>query len=129
MEASGMASHVFVLGLPKCGTTSLHHALESAGYVSVHWALGKGGYKLVNRGSGAEHRLVGKLMQRALAAGLEPLHFLPQGTNAVAQMDYLYWDRAGHVLGYFSANVSNYVAKVDGGLSNVEIHSQHQASG
>jgi len=92
---------VFVLGLPKCGTTSLHHALESAGYVSVHWALGKGGYKLVTRGAGAEQKFVGKLMEKALASGLEPLHFLPPGTNAVAQMDYLYWDSAGRVAGSF----------------------------
>eukprot|EP00419_Tripos_fusus_P046849 CAMPEP_0172838648 /NCGR_PEP_ID=MMETSP1075-20121228/28020_1 /TAXON_ID=2916 /ORGANISM="Ceratium fusus, Strain PA161109" /LENGTH=505 /DNA_ID=CAMNT_0013682187 /DNA_START=43 /DNA_END=1556 /DNA_ORIENTATION=+ len=101
MAASGEASHVFVLGLPKCGTTSLHHALESAGYVSVHWAIGKGGYKLKNKGVGAEHRFVGKLMERALAAGLEPLHFLPPGTNAVAQMDCLHWDSAGRIAGLF----------------------------
>ena len=32
-------SHVFVLSLPKCGTTSLHHFLKNAGYNSVHWTV------------------------------------------------------------------------------------------
>eukprot|EP00747_Dinoflagellata_sp_TGD_P209782 gnl/TRDRNA2_/TRDRNA2_83155_c0_seq2.p1 gnl/TRDRNA2_/TRDRNA2_83155_c0~~gnl/TRDRNA2_/TRDRNA2_83155_c0_seq2.p1 ORF type:complete len:326 (+),score=41.35 gnl/TRDRNA2_/TRDRNA2_83155_c0_seq2:79-1056(+) len=72
---------IFVLGLPKCGTTSLQHALESAGYGAVHC------YAPKPWGPNPADRFVGHLMERAAAEGRPPLDLLPSWVNAVTQMD------------------------------------------
>jgi len=97
-----------VLGMPKCGTTSLHEAFRSAGLESVHWALRAGedlraDRELRQRGVDAGNRLVARLMQRAASEGLPPLALLPEHVDAVAEMNGLYWadQRAGVAEGYF----------------------------
>jgi len=72
---------VFVVGLPKCGTTSLQHALKSAGYGAVHC------YAPKPWGPAPEDRFVGSLMARAVAEGKPPLALLPGWVNAITQMD------------------------------------------
>jgi len=72
---------IFVVGFPKCGTTSLQHALESAGYGAVHC------YAPKPWGPAAADRFVGHLMVEASAMGLAPLALLPGWVNAVTQMD------------------------------------------
>ena len=78
---SVMPSPVFVLGLPKCGTTTLQHALESVGYGAIHC------YAPKPWGPTPGDRFIGHLMAEAVAAGLDPLALLPQWVNAVTQMD------------------------------------------
>ena len=78
---STLPSPVFVVGLPKCGTTTLQKALESVGYGAIHC------YAPKPWGPTPGDRFVGHLMAEAVAAGLEPLALLPQWVNAVTQMD------------------------------------------
>eukprot|EP00811_Abedinium_folium_P026900 NODE_4017_length_1947_cov_6.550549.p1 GENE.NODE_4017_length_1947_cov_6.550549~~NODE_4017_length_1947_cov_6.550549.p1 ORF type:complete len:630 (-),score=157.17 NODE_4017_length_1947_cov_6.550549:56-1756(-) len=90
---------VFVLGMLKCGMSSLHNAFISCGLRSVHWALGAGtdmraDKRLRQYGDGAQRRLVALLMQRAVAEGLPPLAHLDD-VDAIAQMDGLVWDKGG----------------------------------
>lgn len=92
--------------MPKCGTTSLHEAFNSAGLSSVHWALGAGEDLRADKelriwGVGAEKRLVARLMHRAASQGLPPLALLPSSLDAVAEMNGLYWGQRGHAEGYF----------------------------
>lgn len=76
------APPVFVVGMPKCGTTSLEHALESSPrYGSVHC------YAPKPWGPNPPDRFVGHLMTEAAARGLPPLSLLPPWVNAVTQMD------------------------------------------
>eukprot|EP00933_Yihiella_yeosuensis_P013782 TRINITY_DN12613_c1_g1_i3.p1 TRINITY_DN12613_c1_g1~~TRINITY_DN12613_c1_g1_i3.p1 ORF type:complete len:208 (-),score=25.62 TRINITY_DN12613_c1_g1_i3:56-679(-) len=82
--------------MPKCGTTSLHEAFTAAGFCSVHWALDAGvdlraDAALRKRGTRADARLIGKLMQRAVSEGALPLARLPPEVNAVAEMNCLFW--------------------------------------
>lgn len=77
---------VFVLGLPKCGTTSLQHALWSAGFGAVHC------YAPKPWGPSPEDRFVGHLMFRAAREGRPPLALLPRWVNAVTQMDCWWLD-------------------------------------
>lgn len=72
---------VFVVGLPKCGTTSLQHALESAGFGAVHC------YAPRPWGPSPEDRFIGPLMLKAVEQGRPPLALLPTWVNAVTQMD------------------------------------------
>lgn len=72
---------VFVVGLPKCGTTSLQFALESAGYGAVHC------YAPKPWGPEGADRFLGHLMMKAWGQGREPLHLLPNWVNAITQMD------------------------------------------
>jgi len=99
---------VLVLGMPKCGTTSLHEAFKSVGFNSIHWACNAGAdqsadKRLRETGADADRRLVSLLMHRAVAEGLPPLSHLPAGVDAVAEMNGLVWrDRArGLVEGSF----------------------------
>lgn len=74
---------VVVLGMPKCGTTSLHEAFQASGFSSVHWALDAGknlreDTALRLLGEGAEERLVGCLVSRAVQKGLPPFALLPE---------------------------------------------------
>jgi len=87
---------VLVLGLPKCGTTSLHEAFRSVGYESVHWALNAGKDVSADKqlrlwGVDADRRLIARLMHRAASQGLPPLALLPPGVDAVAEMNGLFW--------------------------------------
>lgn len=98
---------VLVLGMPKCGTTSLHYAFESAGFRSVHWALDAGidlqsDRRLREWGEGASQRLICELMRCAAKAGRPPLADLPQ-VDAIAEMNGLYWrhKRRHWAEGYF----------------------------
>lgn len=77
--------HVFVVGMPKCGTTSLQHALWSAGLNSMHC------YAPKPWGEEAADRFVGARMMRAVKAGREPLDYLP-GVSVLTQMDCWYFD-------------------------------------
>ena len=77
----GLPSPIFVVGLPKCGTTTLHHALKSAGYGSVHCYAPKPWGPLPG------DRFVGQLIVEAVAAGLEPLALLPPWVTAITQLD------------------------------------------
>ncbi|MCP4244373.1 MAG: zinc finger CCCH domain-containing protein [bacterium] len=72
---------VFVIGMPKCGTTSLDKALRQAGWKPVHWRAAVGG----------EEKLVSKLVLQALCENRNPFAYLPEGTNAITQMDGLEW--------------------------------------
>uniref|UniRef100_A0A7S4Q4P6 Sulfotransferase domain-containing protein n=1 Tax=Alexandrium monilatum TaxID=311494 RepID=A0A7S4Q4P6_9DINO len=97
---------VLVLGMPKCGTTSLHEAFRSAGLDSVHWALGTGEDLRADRelrlwGVDADRRLIGRLMERAAAQGLPPLSGLPHHVDAVAEMNGLVWGPRGTVQAHF----------------------------
>eukprot|EP00429_Kryptoperidinium_foliaceum_P083172 CAMPEP_0176213454 /NCGR_PEP_ID=MMETSP0121_2-20121125/15667_1 /TAXON_ID=160619 /ORGANISM="Kryptoperidinium foliaceum, Strain CCMP 1326" /LENGTH=279 /DNA_ID=CAMNT_0017552517 /DNA_START=36 /DNA_END=873 /DNA_ORIENTATION=- len=83
--------------MPKCGTTSLHEAFLSAGFGSVHWALGAGkdltaDKALRTSGLDASTRLVAELLRRATVDGRPPLAYLPEGVDAVAEMNGLYWE-------------------------------------
>lgn len=98
---------VFVLGLPRCGTSSLHAAFLSCELRSTYWALGVGQDKsadihLRKTGDRAHERLVALVMERAVSEGLPPLAYLPE-TDAVTQMDGLVWAGAGQqvVVGSF----------------------------
>lgn len=99
---------VLVLGMPKCGTTSLNKAFISAGLRSVHWALGAGidaraDKQLRERGLDADRRLISKLMRSAAMQDLPPLAHLPEDVNAVAEMNGLFWvnRQARQAEGYF----------------------------
>jgi len=97
---TGSPKRVLVLGLPKCGTTSLHEAFKSIGLTSVHWALRAGedlsaDKQLRLHGVGADERLIARLMQRAAAENKAPLAHLPPTVNAVAEMNGLYWTDGG----------------------------------
>jgi len=97
--------YVLVLGMPKCGTTSLQEAFKSAGFNSVHWALKAGvdlhaDVQLRKYGEDADQRLVAKLMYHAVRHGFKPLDYLPLGVNAVAEMNGLVWENSS-VWGYF----------------------------
>ncbi|CAK0888327.1 unnamed protein product [Prorocentrum cordatum] len=104
VDAASPGRQVFVLGMPKCGTTSFQEAFLSCGFRSVHWALESGknpqrDTKLRTQGLEAEQRLVSLLLQRALDEGLPPLGHLP-GVDAISQMDGLVW-RGSEVVGSF----------------------------
>ena len=78
---------VVVLGMPKCGTSSLHQSFLSAGLRSVHWALDAGkdlqkDKQLRLQGVGAETRLVGYLITKAVRHGLPPFHYLPEAARS-----------------------------------------------
>ncbi|CAJ1415591.1 unnamed protein product [Effrenium voratum] len=86
---------VVVLGLPKCGTTSLNDAFVAAGLRSVHWALdvgknSKNDKQLREWGTGSEERLVGRLIQSAVMQNKPPFSLLPQ-VDAFAEINGLYW--------------------------------------
>merc|ERR1740123_1260423 len=73
---------VLVLGLPKCGTTSLHEAFKSAGFNSVHWALRVGedrraDVNLRKYGQDADKRMIARLIYHAAQRELPPLSYLP----------------------------------------------------
>lgn len=99
---------MLVLGLPKCGTTSLHEAFTSAGFQSVHWALKVGenmhaDVNLRKYGIDADSRLIAKLIHRAVCEGVAPLTYLPREVDAVAEMNGIFWDdqQPCGVWGYF----------------------------
>ena len=99
---------VLVLGMPKCGTTSLHEAFRSAGFSSVHWALDVGQDSRADKqlrlwGVGAERRMIAKLMLHASEDGLPPLAYLPPDVDAVAEMNGLFWldKQGGEAFGFF----------------------------
>lgn len=79
----GGPAPIFVVGLPKCGTTSLQHALETAGYGAVHCHA--------PRAAGLE-RFVGQRLLRAVEEGKAPLAFLPDWVDAITQMDCWWMD-------------------------------------
>ena len=86
---------IFVLGMPKTGTTSLHEAFVRAGLNSVHWALDQGKNLSKDKqlrlwGAGSECRLVGRLIDQAVSEGKEPLAYLPQ-VEALAEMNGMFW--------------------------------------
>ncbi|CAE7901116.1 unnamed protein product [Symbiodinium microadriaticum] len=86
---------IFVLGMPKAGTTSLHEAFLRAGLSSVHWALDQGKNLSKDKqlrlwGDGSESRLVGRLIEQAVSEGKEPLAYLPQ-VEALAEMNGMFW--------------------------------------
>ena len=68
-----MTPSILVIGFPKSGTTSIHHALESAGFRSVHWELPNGEY-------------CGEVIYRAVREGKDPLAYLSE-YDAITQMD------------------------------------------
>lgn len=89
---------MLVLGLPKCGTTSLHHAFQSAGFNSVHWAVGQYANLTKDKelrllGTDGQERLVCRLINEAVRMGEMPLARLPPGTNAVAEMNGVWWTK------------------------------------
>lgn len=102
---SGAPAHpiIFVLSLPKNGTTSLQHAFESAGLQSAHWVTkdaqddlwwdGKYLTDIRNYGYKADQYLVGRIVQENLAAGQPILSGKLEGLHCLAQMDYLYWKK------------------------------------
>lgn len=103
---------VLVLGMPKCGTTSLHEAFLSAGFQSVHWALGAGKDSHADKqlrlwGIDAERRLVAALVRRAASQGLPPLACLPEEIDAVAEMNGLFWiDKRARLVDSFFPQMS-----------------------
>ena len=100
------ALRIFVLGMPKTATTSLHEAFESIGLKSVHWALNVGlrpdqDRALCMYGKDSDHRLVCACMRRAAkesnqtpSQGILLLDRLPPDITAIAQMDSLVWTDA-----------------------------------
>lgn len=97
---------VLVLGLPKCGTTSLHRAFESAGFASEHWALGVGkdshaDVLLRKKGQDADRRMIAKLMYRAACESLPLLSYMPPDCDAVAEMNGLFWEDSHNAWGFF----------------------------
>lgn len=77
---SELPSPVFVVGLPKCGTTTLQRALESVSYGTIHC------YAPKPWGRKTGDRFVGHLMAKAVGDGRKPLAYLPQWVNAMTQM-------------------------------------------
>jgi len=77
---------IFVVGFPKCGTTSIHYSLLANGINSIHWA----------KDPDQQTRLVGISIQRAKAEGLPLLTYL-NDYDAFAQMEtcisqsFCYW--------------------------------------
>eukprot|EP00434_Breviolum_minutum_P045541 symbB.v1.2.040855.t1/scaffold7597.1/size11358/2 len=99
---------VVVLGMPKCGTTSLHESFLKAGFRSVHWAMDAGksskeDTRLRLYGEGADERLIGQMIAKAVRQGLPPFAFLPSEVNAFAEMNGCYWTskRKDAVQAYF----------------------------
>lgn len=62
----------FVIGFPKSGTTTIHHALLESGIKSVHWKTGRG--------------YCGEFIYRAFADGRPPLDDLAQ-YDVITQAD------------------------------------------
>jgi len=62
----------FVIGFPKSGTTTLHHALLESGLRSAHWKV--------------KHGYCGELIYHAFAAGRPPFANLAQ-YDVIAQAD------------------------------------------
>jgi len=87
---------IVVLGMPKCGTTSLHESFKRAGFRSVHWALDAGqevkkDTRLRLYGEGADERLLGRLITKAVQRGLPPFALLPGEVDALAEMNGCHW--------------------------------------
>lgn len=74
-----MSLKVFAVGLPKCGTTTLHRALTRSGWRSAHWLF---------RLTETEKKLVARALYRAHKAGLDPIAELI-GCDAVTQGDFM----------------------------------------
>lgn len=74
-----MTLKAFTVGLPKCGTTTLHRALGKSGWNSAHWLYGEG---KENR------KVVGRALYRKHNAGEDPIGELT-GCDAVTQGDFL----------------------------------------
>lgn len=72
---------VFLVGLPKSGTSTIHKSLVASGFKPGHWEV-KGEY-------------IGPKIYENFAAGLDPVHGLT-GLDAITQPDYInmkstYW--------------------------------------
>lgn len=90
------SAKIVVLGMPKCGTTSLHESFKRAGFRSVHWALDAGqeikkDTRLRLYGEGADERLLGRLITKAVQRGLSPFALLPGEVDALAEMNGCHW--------------------------------------
>lgn len=90
------SAKIVVLGMPKCGTTSLHESFKRAGFRSVHWALDAGqevkkDTRLRLYGEGADERLLGRLIAKAVERGLPPFALLPEKVDALAEMNGCHW--------------------------------------
>ena len=92
-----MLNKVFVVGFPKCGTTSIHDAVSEAGLKSVHWGWYNSPEYMPKHlvRFGKKVTSVGVMIKQAKDEGKPLLYFL-NGFNAFTQMDvtvqgYNYW--------------------------------------
>jgi hypothetical protein len=74
-----MTLKAFAVGLPKCGTTTLHRALSKSGWSSAHWLYGEGE---------GNRKVVARALYRKHNAGEDPIGELV-GCDAVTQCDFL----------------------------------------
>ena len=82
-----MDNKIFVIGFPKAGTTSIHDALECAGYKSVHWGIYESNdYPVHAIRFGKNVSSVGMLIKLAKYNNLPLLYYL-NNYNAFTQMD------------------------------------------
>jgi hypothetical protein len=77
-ENPALKPKVFVVGLPKAGTTSIDNFLRSCGWETCHWKFGR--------------KLVSEVVLSQLEKEADIFEALP-GVNALTQMDGLEWDR------------------------------------
>lgn len=80
---------VFLVGMPKSGTSTFHKALHASGYQPVHWVTGN-------------QRRIGRLMYERLYDGLDPLSDLRK-YDAVTQADFIsfsesYWPQMDPIM-------------------------------
>ena len=92
-----MINKIFVVGFPKCGTTSIHDALCDAGIKSIHWGWYNSPKYMPHHITrfGKKVTSVGVMIKEAKDKGRPLLYFLNQ-FNAFTQMDvtvnqYNYW--------------------------------------
>jgi len=101
---------IFVLSLPKNGTTSLQKAFESINLNSLHWVHSSAGSicKQNNKsftdirytGFMAQELLVGHLIQNNILNSRPALSGKLSGVECITQGDYLYWTKGNPYIGY-----------------------------
>lgn len=77
---------IFVIGFPKCGTTSIHDSLLNAGIKSSHWQIPAKDNFEVNKSGPRQVSPIGCLIKKAKQEGNKLLYYL-NGYEAFTQMD------------------------------------------
>lgn len=70
-----MSLKAFIVGLPKCGTTTIHQALSESGLTSAHWQH--------------DQKIVGRELYKAFAETGDPMSRLPD-VDAITQGDFIF---------------------------------------